>query len=194
MAWLEKPAATFAGRRGRFIGGAALIALVLLFYLAGSAFQPTTTSGVPPGSDDAGVMGRAVLSLVFIFGLIAAGAFALRQLRRRTSGGANSRQLQILGSIFIGPKKQIMLVRAMNQVLVLGVTEAAINKLAEMRMANGKPPEENSKQQIANSKDKSEGSLNHLAEVFSLGQEDETTNEAPKGVVDFSGMLSRWSR
>jgi flagellar biosynthetic protein FliO len=82
-------------------------------------------------SNDGGIVARGMLSLIVVAGLMAVIAVAMRRMRARAGRRKSAEHMQVLNSVFIGSKKQIVLMRVMNRVLVLGVTEAAISKLAE---------------------------------------------------------------
>lgn len=82
--------------------------------------------------DGTSVMVRAILSLAAILALIIASAFVFRRFSQRQRRAAGRQQLAVIGSIFLGPKKQIVLVRVLNRLLVLGVTESSMTKLAEL--------------------------------------------------------------
>jgi len=85
-----------------------------------------------------GALFRTVISLVVVVGLVYAGMFGLRRfVYRRKSTGALP--IRVLGSTLLGPKKGIYLVEVEDRRLVLGVTEASISFLTELK--SPPPPE-----------------------------------------------------
>ena len=85
-----------------------------------------------------GALFRTVISLVLVVGLVYAGMFGLRRfVYRRKSTGALP--IRVLGSTLLGPKKGIYLVEVEDRRLVLGVTEASISFLTELK--SPPPPE-----------------------------------------------------
>ena len=111
----------------------ALVAIVLIIYFGHSSIDQNqqSTTGSVAEIDDGSLVVRGMLSLILIIGLIVALAVVVRKMNFRGGTRKNAGQVQIISSVFIGSKKQIVLVRIMDRVLALGITEASINKLAE---------------------------------------------------------------
>lgn len=145
MDWrsMQFPASRLFSRGSVVIG---LAVIVLIIYAGYVTIDHSEKDTIEPTSksDDGSLVVRGVLSLVLIVGLIAALAVAMRRMNFRTGRGKAAEQVQIISSVFIGSKKQIVLMRVMNRVLVLGVTDAAINKLAEF--PNPSPDENGAKE------------------------------------------------
>lgn len=111
---------------------AVLIAALMIYAESASIGQhEEATLETKTKSDDGSILARGMLSLVVVFGLIIVIAIAMRRMNGRAGRGKAAEQMHVISSVFIGSKKQVVLMRVMNRVLVLGVTEAAINKLAE---------------------------------------------------------------
>lgn len=86
-------------------------------------------------------MPRAVFSLVGIIGLIVFAGFAFRRASQRQQRAAGRQQLEIISSVSLGPKQRLVLARARDRVLVLGVTESTISKLADVALQAQRQPE-----------------------------------------------------
>lgn len=101
-----------------------LIRLILAFALglaaASASAQPLTLDG---GQDYL----KVVVSLVFIVGLILACAWLIR----RMSGGVglNQKHIQVVSVMPLGTREKLMIVRAANDYLLLGVTPTGIQSL-----------------------------------------------------------------
>jgi len=86
---------------------------------------------------DTGDMTGAILQvtgvLCLLIAVILVGFWALRRFGRRAGLGLfGSGDLKIEGTMGLGAKKSIVVVRFLNKRLVLGVTDASINLLTEM--------------------------------------------------------------
>lgn len=56
----------------------------------------------------------------------------LHSLRRLPMAGANPRALELLGQMSLGPRERVVLVRAQDRVLVLGVTQHQVTLLNQL--------------------------------------------------------------
>ena len=76
------------------------------------------------------LLGRLLVSLVVVFGLM---ALAARTLRRRGLGssGQASNRIEVLARQGLGRSSSVQLVRVAGRTLVLGVTEAQVSVLGE---------------------------------------------------------------
>jgi len=74
---------------------------------------------------------RTLLCLVVVVGMIFLMIFMLRKFLYRNKRTGDE-HLKVLGSTFLGPKKSVCLVKVMDRILVLGVTESSITLLSEM--------------------------------------------------------------
>ncbi|MFG1498239.1 flagellar biosynthetic protein FliO [Saccharospirillum sp. HFRX-1] len=86
--------------------------------------QPSSSSLLPGGGSD---YFKLTLTLVFIVGLI----FACGWLVRRMAGGTsfNHRHIKVLSVMPLGTREKLMLVKAFDDYLLLGVTNNNINTL-----------------------------------------------------------------
>lgn len=88
-----------------------------------------TAAGLPGGWE---LLMKTAGSMVVIVLLIFAVVFFLRRFVLNRNGlGSGAGAIRILSSSFIGPKKSIHLVKVLNRVLVLGVSETHIQTLSE---------------------------------------------------------------
>lgn len=121
-----------AGLLGLFILG---LAALLLFFgspdsdLRGTGALATGSAGETAG---AGMMVRMLLSLALVLALIVAAGALLRRWTQTPRRSPATCQLEILASTPLAPKKQLVLARAVDRILVLGVTESSITKLASL--------------------------------------------------------------
>ncbi|MHA7878413.1 MAG: flagellar biosynthetic protein FliO [Saccharospirillum sp.] len=92
--------------------------------LLGSGSTTLANGPLPGGSSD---YIKLTLTLIFIVGLILACAW----LVRRMSGGAgfNQRHMKVLSVMPLGTREKLMLVKAGEEYLLLGVTPHSINTL-----------------------------------------------------------------
>lgn len=132
----------------------ATICLLVLLQASEQHVVPTTgTATTPKPAEWGDVMPRALLSLVGIVALVVLLGFATRRFRQRQRG-AGQQQLEVISSIFIGPKKQLVLARAIDRLLVLGVTESAITKLADLPYDSYRQPASGSNEEPKTSFDR----------------------------------------
>ena len=111
-----------------------LVLLVLLFLLNFLIkAQTTTKSNLTNTSnfDLANWMIRMLLFLCLIIGLIYISLYLLKKYVYRTVSDKSDGIFQILESTSIAPKKSLVLVKVLNRLLVLGISESQINTLTE---------------------------------------------------------------
>ncbi|MFP4212534.1 MAG: flagellar biosynthetic protein FliO [Desulfohalobiaceae bacterium] len=71
-------------------------------------------------------------SLLLLLGLILLGFYLLKRFGPKAGlRFSGSKEIKILGQVGLGPKKQLVLVRFLNRLLLLGVTDTNIQLLAE---------------------------------------------------------------
>jgi flagellar protein FliO/FliZ len=71
-------------------------------------------------------------ALCLLLGVIFVGLYLLKRFGPSTGlKMASNTQLKVLGHVTLGPKKKLLMVRFLNKVLLLGVTETSINVLSE---------------------------------------------------------------
>uniref|UniRef100_A0A7C4AG07 Flagellar protein n=1 Tax=Fundidesulfovibrio putealis TaxID=270496 RepID=A0A7C4AG07_9BACT len=77
---------------------------------------------------------QMAVALLLILGVILLAYWMLKRFGPRLGLGraANVHGLRIEGHLALGPRKNIMVVRFLNKLLVLGVTEQSINLLTEV--------------------------------------------------------------
>ena len=131
-------------REGR---GCALWGLRGLISLVGVFLASTAFGEVDPAAfgevtghttpDLVPMLGRTLLSLIVIGVLIYLVLFLLRKsLYRRWRGGDGGDLVSVLGSTFMGPKKAVYLLKVMDRILIVGVTDAHISLLSEITEAS----------------------------------------------------------
>jgi len=119
---------------------AVLIAILICLAVCGSAFaqgtfSDTTETVATPGiSDQLGsTLLKMGLALVLIVGLIYLSVIMLRKLSFGKMGKqALSGTIRIEDRNFVSPKKQLCLVRIDKKILLVGITEQAINLVADV--------------------------------------------------------------
>lgn len=88
---------------------------------------------LPQTGDMAGMALQVAGALCLMLAFILVGFWALRRFGGRMGLGVSAnKQLQIEGTLGLGPKKTLVVVRFLNKRLVLGVTDANINLITEM--------------------------------------------------------------
>lgn len=71
-------------------------------------------------------------ALCLLLGVIFAGLYLLKRFGPRAGLNiSQNAQLKTVGQINLGPKKRLVMVRFLNKLLLLGVTETSINVLSE---------------------------------------------------------------
>jgi flagellar protein FliO/FliZ len=87
-----------------------------------------------PGSD-LGSMGVSMAGALFlVLGLLFAGYWLLRRLGPKAGLGAFRRSgLSLEGQLGLGPRKSVVVVRFLNRLMVLGVSDTQITLLTEVR-------------------------------------------------------------
>lgn len=129
-------------RLGKMLLGS--LALVLLGATAGVAlqgFSAQTTppsgdlrlaEGSPPGLNTGMLLLRTLVVLGLLVAIIYLGAYGIRRLAGRNTPGGPSSKMQVLSSVFLGPKRALYAVHVLDRVLIVGVTEAQISLLSEI--------------------------------------------------------------
>lgn len=93
----------------------------------------TDESNLPYSQDFGRVILKTLLSLALVIGILLLFMFGMKWLSGKASGGSSiAKQLQIYGSLSLGPKKALYLVHVVNRVLVLGVTENNVSLISEI--------------------------------------------------------------
>jgi len=77
-----------------------------------------------------GMLGRLLVSLVVVFGLMALAARAARR-RGLTGAGGSTTRIEVLARQGLGRTSSVQLVRVAGRTLVLGVTEQSVQVLGE---------------------------------------------------------------
>lgn len=78
---------------------------------------------------------KAVVTLSFVLGLVGLSLYALRYwIRKGGQAGAGKRksQVRVLNTAFLGNKKNISIVEAAGEILVLGITPTTITFLTKI--------------------------------------------------------------
>ena len=78
---------------------------------------------------------KAIITLVFVLGLMYAAFYVFRLFVKKTSGGRFgkfSSPVRVVSSSFIGQKKNITIVEVAGEMLVLGVTPTTITCLTKI--------------------------------------------------------------
>ena len=93
---------------------------------------------MPPGAGLGGAALQMAGALLLILGVILLAFWMLKRFGPRLGLGprANAHGLRFEGQLALGPKKSIMVVRFLNKLLVLGVTDQSINLLTEVDHAH----------------------------------------------------------
>jgi flagellar protein FliO/FliZ len=76
---------------------------------------------------------KMLAALVVVIGCIYGGLYLLgRLMGRRGKGAAGGRNLELLESTYVGPKKSVSLLRVGERSVLVGVTESGISMLTEL--------------------------------------------------------------
>ena len=78
-----------------------------------------------------GMLGRLLVSLVVVFGLMALAARAVRRRGLTGSGTSATTRIEVLARQGLGRTSSVQLVRVAGRTLVLGVTEHSVQVLGE---------------------------------------------------------------
>jgi len=120
------------------------IAVFLTAAIAAVALQGSSLRGMSPANDlglaesqvpavnTSGLLVRTLLALGLLVAVIYLGAYGIRRLAGRAGSAAPSAQLRVLGSTFLGPKRSVCAVLALDRVLIVGVTDVHITLLTEI--------------------------------------------------------------
>ncbi|MDK2921809.1 MAG: flagellar protein FliO/FliZ [Desulfonauticus sp.] len=71
-------------------------------------------------------------ALFFLLALIFLGFYLLKKFGYKGLSRRNTKELEILSQMGLGPKKSLLVVRFLNKKLLLGVTETQVNLLSEV--------------------------------------------------------------
>lgn len=136
MRWLlwRKP-------RGMLLVGAGviLVTAVAVVALQGPSLRGAAVDGdlrlaegPAPGANAGELLVRTLLGLGILVAVIFLGVYGIRRLAGRMGAGAPLTQLRLLGCTFLGPKRSLCAVLALDRVLIVGVTDAQITLLTEI--------------------------------------------------------------
>jgi flagellar biogenesis protein FliO len=93
------------------------------------AGDPAPTSSIGTG----GMALRVIGSVVLVIAVLYAGMFAMKVLSHRATGGNLKKDaISVLQRRYIAPKKAIYVVKVGTRAMVVGVTDAQINHLADL--------------------------------------------------------------
>lgn len=107
-----------------------IISLMLLLLSISPAWAQQSDLPELPGMPDLfAVTLRVIISLIFVIALLAGGFYLLRRLSGRGSFQSEEVPVKLLWQQSIGPRRSICLVKVLDKVLVLGVTNASISHL-----------------------------------------------------------------
>jgi len=76
------------------------------------------------------VIGLLLILLAILIGIL----FAIKKFTPAGLSNFKQNQLKVLGSLNLGPKKSIVVVRFLNSLLVIGITESNITLLKEVEL------------------------------------------------------------
>lgn len=84
---------------------------------------------------------KMAMALLLVLGLLFLGLALLKRLgfAARWAPGSKGNLLTIVERLVLGPRKQVIMVRFLNKYLVLGVTDAQINLIAEQPIDHEQP-------------------------------------------------------
>jgi flagellar protein FliO/FliZ len=99
-------------------------AAIVLFLASGKVYAAAGDIGLPG-------FGRLALSFLVIAGLIYSFVYFMKRFFLR-GGGRGSGSLELLGSLTLGQKSKICIVKAGEKTLLVGVTGQQINTLSEL--------------------------------------------------------------
>ncbi len=97
-----------------------------------------SSPALPPVEPGLGPLFTMIGGLCLVLALLLIGFWLLRRYGPKGGFGA-SKWLKYEGSLAIGPRKSVVVVRFLNKVLVLGVTEHQINLLTETEAGHDDP-------------------------------------------------------
>ena len=87
----------------------------------------------PPSISTGGMAFRVIGSVILVIAVLYAGMFAMKVLSRRAAGGNLKKDaISVLQRRYIAPKKAIYVVKVGTRAMVVGVTDAQINHLADL--------------------------------------------------------------
>ncbi len=127
--------------RGMLLVGAGLIvtAAVAVVAVQGPSLRGAPAAGdlrlvegPAPGPNTVVLLVRTLVGLGILVVIIFLGVYGIKRLGARVGGGAPSTQLRVLGCTFLGPKRSLCAVLALDRVLIVGVTDVQITLLTEI--------------------------------------------------------------
>ena len=112
--------------------------IIAFIILPGKSFS--TVSGNESIDADAGTeqikLGSAILrtavSFTVVLILLILAVYGIRWLQQRTRAGMSSQPLGIMGTLSLGPKKSIHLVRVMDRIILIGAADGSLSLLSEL--------------------------------------------------------------
>ncbi len=106
------------------------LAIVTVAAEPDSTHVPLTTT--PQPLDMGWMLAKTILSLVLIIALIFAVVFLLKRFfGKQLPGSVNREWFQVIAKIPLQPRQSLWLVKVVNRILLLGVTESGITMLTE---------------------------------------------------------------
>lgn len=112
--------------------------------LAGTAKAAAAKSGTPLAmttSEQGSSSLRVTGTLLLFFGLLGGGVLMLRRMKNATSGGREAApSLQVMERLSLGLKREILMVRAGEHVLVLAALHQDVKLIASMPVPNAPAP------------------------------------------------------
>lgn len=101
---------------------------------ADSMFNSYVNSDVPELPNLSGMIFKGLFSLIIVLGLIIGLALFLKKFIYNRNGFRVSGGLvKVVSTTFIGPKKSIHLIKVIDKILVVGVTDSQMQTLAEFK-------------------------------------------------------------
>ncbi|GAB6888798.1 hypothetical protein JCM13304A_22970 [Desulfothermus okinawensis JCM 13304] len=91
-------------------------------------------------------LGLLLILLAVLIGIL----FAIKKFSPTTLSNVKQNQFKVLGNLNLGPKKSIIMVRFLNSVLLIGVTESNITLLKEVDIDHAQDFESVFKEKINN--------------------------------------------
>lgn len=112
-----------------------VLSSMMAVLLAGSvSAQPVADNTATASSPGMGSFLQMGMGLLVIVGLILFLAWLFRRLQPGAAGQVNA--MNVLAAIPLGHRERLVMVKVMDQVLILGVTPQQINKIHEMPLAD----------------------------------------------------------
>jgi flagellar protein FliO/FliZ len=87
----------------------------------------------PIGFDYGAAMLRTGLAFLIVIALLVGLFFGIKWLQKKSRNGGGGREtLSIVGTLSLGPKRNVALIRIVNRILVVGISEGGIALLTEL--------------------------------------------------------------